>query len=81
MKRPALYLFCFLLLCQVTLCVGEADPPPSSTPAAPVQAASAETTSPTLGPAQPRPAEWAQPLELGGVPNFFKVTDNLYRGA
>jgi protein tyrosine/serine phosphatase len=28
-----------------------------------------------------RKAEWAQPLSLDGVPNLFKVTDNLYRSA
>lgn len=25
--------------------------------------------------------KWAQPLDLPGVPNFYKVSDNLYRGA
>jgi protein tyrosine phosphatase (PTP) superfamily phosphohydrolase (DUF442 family) len=25
--------------------------------------------------------KWAQPLELPGVPNFYKVSDDLYRGA
>ncbi len=29
----------------------------------------------------PRPAEWAQPIEKPGLPNFFKVSDDLYRGA
>ena len=28
-----------------------------------------------------RPTEWAQPAAIEGVPNCFKVTDNLYRGA
>jgi len=28
-----------------------------------------------------RPAEWAQPIELSGVPNCFKVSENLYRSA
>ena len=28
----------------------------------------------------PRPAHWAQPLERKELPNFFKVTDDLYRG-
>jgi protein tyrosine/serine phosphatase len=28
-----------------------------------------------------RPKKWAQRLELSGVPNFHKVSDNLYRGA
>ena len=27
----------------------------------------------------PRPANWAQPLTLEGVPNFFRITPNLYR--
>lgn len=29
----------------------------------------------------PRPATWAVPLKLEGVPNFYQVTTNLYRGA
>src|SRR5215469_2792638 len=28
-----------------------------------------------------RPASWAQPMTLAGVPNFYQVTPNLYRGA
>ena len=28
-----------------------------------------------------RPANWAQPLVLPGVTNFYQVTSNLYRGA
>jgi tyrosine-protein phosphatase SIW14 len=27
------------------------------------------------------PDEWAEPLELEGVPNFYKVSDDLYRSA
>ena len=27
----------------------------------------------------PRPANWAQPLMLEGVPNLFRITPNLYR--
>ncbi|MHC4714577.1 MAG: fused DSP-PTPase phosphatase/NAD kinase-like protein [Planctomycetota bacterium] len=34
----------------------------------------------TTGPS-PRPAEWAQPIDKPGLPNLFKVSDNLYRGA
>ena len=32
-------------------------------------------------PATERPASWAQPVELDGVPNLHKVSDNLYRSA
>lgn len=28
-----------------------------------------------------RPAEWAQPIELDGVPNLHRITDQLYRSA
>lgn len=28
-----------------------------------------------------RPAEWAQPLAVAGVPNLFRVADHLYRSA
>ncbi len=28
-----------------------------------------------------RPANWAQKMTLSGVPNFYQVTTNLYRGA
>lgn len=28
-----------------------------------------------------RPANWAVPLEKEGLPNFYKVSDTLYRGA
>jgi protein tyrosine/serine phosphatase len=28
-----------------------------------------------------RPADWAQKMTLSGVPNFYQVTTNLYRGA
>jgi protein tyrosine/serine phosphatase len=28
-----------------------------------------------------RPAHWAQPVEIDGVPNLFKVSDELYRSA
>jgi len=29
----------------------------------------------------PRPANWAQPIELKGVPNLHRITKNLYRSA
>ena len=28
-----------------------------------------------------RPSNWAEPIMLAGVPNLYKVTDNLYRSA
>ena len=28
-----------------------------------------------------RPAAWARPMTLRGIPNFYQVTANLYRGA
>lgn len=28
-----------------------------------------------------RPSDWAQPLLVPGVPNCYKISDNLYRGA
>ena len=35
----------------------------------------AQTSSPL------RPAHWAQPMQLEGVPNLHRVSDTLYRGA
>jgi len=32
-------------------------------------------------PAVQRPANWAQPVSMAGVPNLFKVSDDLYRSA
>jgi len=32
-------------------------------------------------PVRPRPDNWAQPVSLAGVPNLFKVSDDLYRSA
>lgn len=32
-------------------------------------------------PAEERPESWAQPVDINGVPNFYKVTEDLYRGA
>jgi len=29
----------------------------------------------------PRPDSWAQPIEMEGVPNLYKLSDNLYRSA
>lgn len=34
-----------------------------------------------VGAVSERPPEWAVPIQLDGVPNLYKVTDNLYRSA
>jgi protein tyrosine phosphatase (PTP) superfamily phosphohydrolase (DUF442 family) len=39
------------------------------------------TASVTAGPQGVRPAHWAQPVALKGVPNLHKVSDRLYRSA
>jgi len=31
--------------------------------------------------AEKRPEKWAKPIKLEGVPNFYKIDDNLYRSA
>ncbi len=36
---------------------------------------------PAAGQAEQRGARWAQPVDLPGVPNLFRVSDGLYRGA
>lgn len=33
------------------------------------------------GAVAPRPDHWAQPVEIAGAPNFFRVSKDLYRGA
>jgi protein tyrosine phosphatase (PTP) superfamily phosphohydrolase (DUF442 family) len=39
------------------------------------------TTSPADEATKDRPAHWAEPLEVDGVPNLHKVSSNLYRSA
>ena len=34
-----------------------------------------------VGAVSERPPEWAVPIQLDGVPNLYKVTDNIYRSA
>lgn len=36
---------------------------------------------PATGQVSARPANWAQPLEKPGLKNFYKVNENIYRGA
>lgn len=42
---------------------------------------SQEASKPSAGPQEARPTQWAVPLEREGLSNFYKVSDNLYRGA
>jgi protein tyrosine phosphatase (PTP) superfamily phosphohydrolase (DUF442 family) len=35
----------------------------------------------TAAPQEERPAKWAQPIVMDGVPNLYKVSDRLYRSA
>ena len=38
-------------------------------------------TDPTKAATEKRPQEWARPVELAGVPNLHKVSENLFRSA
>ncbi len=42
---------------------------------------SQEASKPSAGSQEARPTHWAVSLEREGLTNFFKVSDNLYRGA
>ena len=50
-------------------------------PLLPILVALIVTASVTAGPQGVRPAHWAQPVALKGVPNLHKVSDRLYRSA
>jgi len=39
------------------------------------------TTEALGNPSKPRPENWATPIQKPGLPNLFKVSDTLYRGA
>ncbi len=54
-----------------------ADPPSAAEAQSPAPRRAAPDAA--LSPA--RPANWATPLERPGLPNLFKVSDRLYRGA
>jgi len=63
----ALFICAWLMLTPVLVAgAGDAANAPAPAPAAAAPA---------------RPAEWAQPLNVDGVPNLHKVSDGLYRGA
>jgi len=50
-------------------------------PLLPILVALIVTASVTAGPQGVRPAHWAQPVALKGVPNLHKVSDGLHRSA
>ena len=47
--------------------------------AAPIVAQEAPAAPPATPTAETRPAHWAEPIALEGVPNLHRVTDGLYR--
>lgn len=69
---------CHLLLAALTLCliIFGCDEEPS-TPTAPVQPIDRLSPQPKEN---ARPPRWATPIEVPGVPNCFKVSEQLYRG-
>ena len=50
-------------------------------PLLPILVALIVTASVSAGPQGVRPAQWAQPVALKGVPNLHKVSGDLYRSA
>jgi protein tyrosine phosphatase (PTP) superfamily phosphohydrolase (DUF442 family) len=48
---------------------------------APASQPTALASQPTVQATTPRPPNWAEPLQLPGLPNLHKVSDDLYRGA
>jgi len=54
---------------------------PGGSPLAAQPAPAASTGTASVPAKAQRPARWAQRLERPGLPNFFKVSDDLYRGA
>jgi len=80
-KRTALLLGAWLLVACSAARSGPASPQASapgssvvSIPPPPASSAASATTA-------ERPASWAQPVELAGVPNLHKVSDSYYRSA
>ena len=63
---PRVYRFLMLAMLLLAVCL----------PGFAVEQPAAETA-----PSAARPAAWAEPLELTGVPNLHKVSDALYRSA
>jgi len=91
MKSSRLLILGALLLAAGGCTTNSPTPAPvTATPAATI-AAAADTQTPggvtsdstLVAPlaAGARPANWAQPLTLPGLPNLHKVSDQLYRGA
>ena len=56
-------------------------PAPAPQPGMAVASSAAASTAAPTTQTDPRPAEWAQPIEKAGLPNLHKVSDDLYRGA
>jgi protein tyrosine phosphatase (PTP) superfamily phosphohydrolase (DUF442 family) len=74
MKSVAMPLLLSLILARATAL---AEPPPGPDPVADRRPATAVGAR---APAQ-RPANWAQPLHVSGLPNLHKVSNDLYRCA
>jgi len=64
----------FMLLAAGGGCVHSEDSPASNQGKSPNTAAATSDTS-------KRPANWAEPVKVEGVPNLHKVSDTLYRSA
>ena len=76
-------MFLWVSLLAVSQAGWAADPEPAKSGDTPA-AVAADTVAPTPdkpAPALPRPPSWAQPADSKSIANFFKVGDELYRGA
>lgn len=83
---------CVILLALSCCCCACTPDPPAALPETAAANAGAATDTPNPGvtsdstlvaplAAAARPANWAQPVNLPGLPNLHKVSDQLYRGA
>jgi protein tyrosine phosphatase (PTP) superfamily phosphohydrolase (DUF442 family) len=78
-RRASLFpVLLVVVLSIVAGCSGQQAAPESSAPA---QAPSSTVASPTEAPPGVRPATWAEPLDVTGAANLYKVSDDLYRSA
>ena len=68
-----------LLLFWTILASGQAlAEPPAGTA---LKADSRSTVKASTGESSQRPSNWAQPLQVSGLPNLYKVSNDLYRCA